>query len=189
MTYHPKNILRLPIFLGKIRLSEASSFIQIIASSRVLRKWWQKIMQGHVAQLLKEQQNVCDIMQTTERVGCVGSNISSSSQNGKLSKYTLKGWSCLLKIEINSNWFFLPIYLLIYIFFCCIFFPKVLIRDYLGEVDGIAYDWESELIYFTDYLYERIEVCQKNGSNRRTLFTDLHNPRGIAVYPELGYVM
>ena len=34
-------------------------------------------MQGHATHLMKEQKNACDIMQTTERVGCVGSNISS----------------------------------------------------------------------------------------------------------------
>ena len=64
---------------------------------------------------------------------------------------------------------------------------KVIIRDDLGQVDGLAIEWESGLIYWTDYIFERIEVAKLNGSSRKTLFsTNLYNPRGIAVDPKRG---
>ena len=78
--------------------------------------------------------------------------------------------------------------LCIYLNFLCVLIPlKVIIRDNLGQVDGLAVEWESELIYWTDYLYERLEVARVDGSSRRTLFTsELYNPRGIAVDPKSG---
>jgi len=64
---------------------------------------------------------------------------------------------------------------------------KVIIRDNLGQVDGLAVEWESGLIYWTDYIFERIEVARIDGLYRRTLFyTNLYNPRGIAVDPKSG---
>ena len=64
---------------------------------------------------------------------------------------------------------------------------KVIIRDNLGQVDGLAVEWESGLIYWTDYIFERIEVARVNGSYRKTLFTEsVYNPRGIAVDPKSG---
>lgn len=64
---------------------------------------------------------------------------------------------------------------------------KVIIRDNLGQVDGLAVEWESGLIYWTDYIFERIEVARVDGSHRKTLFTErLYNPRGIAVDPKSG---
>jgi len=54
-------------------------------------------------------------------------------------------------------------------------------------VDGIAVEWESGLIYWTDYIYERIEVAKLNGSSRKTLvFSNLNTPRGVAVDPRRG---
>ena len=64
---------------------------------------------------------------------------------------------------------------------------KVIIRDDLGEVYGLAVEWESEKIYFTDFIFERIEVANLDGTFRKTLFTtDLYSPRGIAVDPKSG---
>ena len=64
---------------------------------------------------------------------------------------------------------------------------KVIIRDDLGEVDGLAVEWESGVIYWTDYIYERIECAKVNGNYRKTIFTsDIYNPRGIAVDPKAG---
>ena len=60
-------------------------------------------------------------------------------------------------------------------------------RDYLGQVDGLAVEWENGLLYFTDYIYERIEVVKVDGSFRKTLFsTNIYSPRGIAVDPTSG---
>ena len=64
---------------------------------------------------------------------------------------------------------------------------KVIIRDNLGEIYGLAVEWESEKIYFTDFIFERIEVANLNGSFRKTLITgNLYSPRGIAVDPKSG---
>ena len=72
-------------------------------------------------------------------------------------------------------------------FLTSLLYQKVIIRDNLGQVDGLAVEWESGLIYWTDYIFERIEVARIDGLYRRTLFhTNLYNPRGIAVDPKSG---
>ena len=64
---------------------------------------------------------------------------------------------------------------------------KVIIRDDLGEIYGLAVEWESGMVYFTDFIYERIEVANLDGSFRKTLITEnLYSPRGIAVDPRSG---
>lgn len=64
---------------------------------------------------------------------------------------------------------------------------KVIIRDDLGQVDGIAVEWESGLLYWTDFIFERIEVATLDGKFRKTLIsTSLYSPRGIAVDPKSG---
>lgn len=66
---------------------------------------------------------------------------------------------------------------------------KVIIKDNIGEVYSIAVEWESGLIYWTDLIFERIEVAKLNGSSRRTLITkDVESPMGIAVDPGNGLV-
>lgn len=59
----------------------------------------------------------------------------------------------------------------------------------LGQIEGIAVEWESGLIYWTDYSNRRIEVAQLDGKNRRSLISKgILNPRGIAVDPRKGCV-
>ena len=54
-------------------------------------------------------------------------------------------------------------------------------------MDGLAVDWDCGLLYWTDYIFERIEVSKVDGSSRKTLFNEnLTNPRGIAVDPKSG---
>lgn len=62
-----------------------------------------------------------------------------------------------------------------------------IITDDLGSVDGLAVEWESHLIYWSDYTYSRMEVASLDGSNRKLLFIEeVDKPRGIALYPKKG---
>ena len=64
---------------------------------------------------------------------------------------------------------------------------KEVILSELGEVEDIAVDWESGLIYWTDYMHETIEVARMDGSYRKTLFwEDVANPRAIVVDSRTG---
>ena len=61
------------------------------------------------------------------------------------------------------------------------------VTENLGEVYGLAVEWGSGLLYWTDYLYERIEVARLNGSLRKTLIEEkIYNPRSIVVDPNAG---
>lgn len=64
---------------------------------------------------------------------------------------------------------------------------KVIVRHNVGEVYSLAVEWESGLIYWTDYIYERIEVAKLDGSSRKTLVTqNARSPVGISVDPRSG---
>lgn len=66
----------------------------------------------------------------------------------------------------------------------------ILTGSNLGEIDGLAVEWESDLIYWTDYTNERIEVAHLDGKNRRSLITSgIRRPKEIAVDPRKGYVL
>ncbi|CAH0560791.1 unnamed protein product [Brassicogethes aeneus] len=53
--------------------------------------------------------------------------------------------------------------------------------------DGLACDWYTNKLYWTDSIYNRIEVATMEGKDRRVLFwTDLDQPRAIAVAPLSG---
>ena len=61
------------------------------------------------------------------------------------------------------------------------------ITDNLGVVDGLAIEWESNLIYWTDYYDRRVEVATIQGKHRKVLIQGgLSNPRGLALYPKKG---
>lgn len=55
------------------------------------------------------------------------------------------------------------------------------------KLDGLAVDWVTKKLYYTDFEANRIEVCQYDGSYRRVLVSEgLDQPRGIAVLPQKG---
>lgn len=59
----------------------------------------------------------------------------------------------------------------------------------LGSPEGIAVDWVSRLVFWTDSSLKRLEVAKLDGSLRKVLLDkNIQNPRGIAVNPELGFV-
>lgn len=56
--------------------------------------------------------------------------------------------------------------------------------------DGLACDWLTHKLYWTDSETKRIEVSNLDGSQRKVLFwEDLDQPRAIALVPMEGYVM
>lgn len=58
----------------------------------------------------------------------------------------------------------------------------------LGSPEGIAVDWVSRLVFWTDSALKRLEVAKLDGSLRKVLLDkNIQNPRGIAVNPELGF--
>ena len=64
-----------------------------------------------------------------------------------------------------------------------------IITEDIGSVDGLAVEWESHLLYWSDYSNSRIEVAALDGSKRKLLFAEeVHKPRGIALYPKKGWV-
>lgn len=57
----------------------------------------------------------------------------------------------------------------------------------IGSPEGLAIDWVSRNIYWTDSTKDTVEVANLETKLRRTLFdTQLVNPRGIAVHPQRG---
>lgn len=58
----------------------------------------------------------------------------------------------------------------------------------LDSPDGLACDWLSKKLYWTDSETNRIEVANLDGSSRKVLFwMDLDQPRAIALNPAQRY--
>lgn len=57
------------------------------------------------------------------------------------------------------------------------------------QVNGIAVDWLSGSLYWTDALYNWISVCdsQRFDYYRHLVTTKLDKPIGITVHPQKGY--
>ncbi|VDL69323.1 unnamed protein product [Nippostrongylus brasiliensis] len=65
--------------------------------------------------------------------------------------------------------------------------PRAIISTGLSTVEGLAVDWITEVIYWTDSHHDHIEVAKIDGSMRATVVSgEVHNPRDIAVDPERG---
>ncbi len=57
----------------------------------------------------------------------------------------------------------------------------------IGVCDGLAVDWRSSLLYWTDITYDKISVSDLDGNNQRTLINvGLDKPRGIALDLDSG---
>ncbi|XP_017764096.1 PREDICTED: sortilin-related receptor-like [Eufriesea mexicana] len=73
-------------------------------------------------------------------------------------------------------------------------FPEILLETDLSSVEGMAFDWVSNLLYFADGVKMRIQVIRTDvssmGRMRRTILgpNNLQKPRGIAVHPMNGYM-
>ena len=66
---------------------------------------------------------------------------------------------------------------------------KVINRGSSSQVNGLAYDWLAHNLYWTDSLYNWIQVMNPGTNYTKTLIeSSLDRPHGIAVYPQKGYV-
>ena len=67
---------------------------------------------------------------------------------------------------------------------------EILIQWYFHTLpDGIAWDWVTEKLYWTDECYNHIRVFDVIKGEAKTLFSGVgNNTRGIAVDPTTGYV-
>lgn len=66
---------------------------------------------------------------------------------------------------------------------------KMIVKDNLQSVDGLAVDWIADNLYWTNSGNKIIEVARLDGSNRKTLIsTDVDDPRSIVLYPRKGYL-
>ncbi|CAL8091762.1 unnamed protein product [Orchesella dallaii] len=74
---------------------------------------------------------------------------------------------------------------------------EVLVSSDIVSVEGLAFDWMANNLYFTDGGGSKIEVIRTDSESasfhrrlRKRLLTkpDVEKPRGIAVHPEKGYI-
>ena len=83
--------------------------------------------------------------------------------------------------------------MLILIFACVVCCLSALCEVIVSDVhtpEGLAVDWVAKKIYWTDGVFNEIEVAEFNGSNRFTLFdSNIHEPRAIVVDPFHGFVL
>ncbi|XP_038047888.1 low-density lipoprotein receptor-related protein 2-like [Patiria miniata] len=57
------------------------------------------------------------------------------------------------------------------------------------NVEGLAVDWVTKKLYWTDKVTDLLEVSELDGSNRLSLLSSgLFEPRGLALDPQNGYV-
>ena len=63
------------------------------------------------------------------------------------------------------------------------------VTDGLGVVEGIAVDWTSDLLYYTDTTHDMIGVIHTSGAPRKVIIeSGLHQPRSIALDPNTASV-
>jgi hypothetical protein len=70
--------------------------------------------------------------------------------------------------------------------------PEVIVSQDLKSVEGLAFDWISQNLYFCDGINKRIEVIRTDATSfgrmrKKIIGADhLDKPRGIAVHPVKG---
>ena len=63
----------------------------------------------------------------------------------------------------------------------------VIIIDNIGVCDGLAVEWRTSKLYWTDTTHDTISVSDLSGNNQRSLLSlGLDEPRDIAVDPDSG---
>nr|CAD7598454.1 unnamed protein product [Timema genevievae] len=71
---------------------------------------------------------------------------------------------------------------------------EIIVKTNLDSIEGMAFDWVSNTLYFVDGMRTKIEVVRTDihyeGRMRRTILDsrNLKKPRGIAVHPMEGFI-
>lgn len=68
---------------------------------------------------------------------------------------------------------------------------EILVESGLSSVEGMSYDWISELLFFVDGTRFKIEAMSTSSTRprmRKTIIEKLSKPRGIVVHPVAGYL-
>lgn len=73
--------------------------------------------------------------------------------------------------------------------YCTLTIMMVASKSLYYSIDGVAWDWVGEKLYWTDECNNRIEVYDPATLNRKVLFDtgSSSNPRGIVVDPGTRY--
>ncbi|XP_047465711.1 low-density lipoprotein receptor-related protein 2 [Mugil cephalus] len=58
----------------------------------------------------------------------------------------------------------------------------------VGTVDAMAYDWTSNVLFWTTSTYRAVVAFKVTDKSRRDIVTGLRYPKGIAVHPGAGYL-
>ena len=66
-------------------------------------------------------------------------------------------------------------------------FRTILHSTGLSIVYGLTLDYDSQILYWADASYNRIESSSVNGSNRQILVSSLRNPWGLTFYENILY--
>lgn len=72
--------------------------------------------------------------------------------------------------------------------------PEIIVKTDLASIEGMSFDWISNVLFFVDGMRAKIEVVRTDISNegrmRRTILGPevLTKPRGIVVHPTSGYL-
>ncbi|CAG12634.1 unnamed protein product [Tetraodon nigroviridis] len=58
----------------------------------------------------------------------------------------------------------------------------------VGVIDAMAYDWTSNILFWTTSTYQSVVAFKVTDKSRRDIVTGLRYPKGIAVHPSAGYL-
>ncbi|KAM9425856.1 low-density lipoprotein receptor-related protein 2 [Pholidichthys leucotaenia] len=65
---------------------------------------------------------------------------------------------------------------------------KTLTSYRTGTVDAMAYDWTSNVLFWTTVTYKAVVAFRVTDKSSKDIVTGLRNPKGIAVHPSAGYL-
>ncbi|XP_046659437.1 low-density lipoprotein receptor-related protein 2 [Homalodisca vitripennis] len=65
---------------------------------------------------------------------------------------------------------------------------EAIIRHDSHGLEGVAVDWVGRKLYWLDRHSKHLDVSELDGTKRKTLYSGILDPRGLAVHPGIGYL-